>query len=475
MANPNISNYVRQEIQKGTSREKIRKELIEAGWSAQDVSDAVAPYPDQNFSDSSDSQTKAVKGAGPEFSSKSGSGALISEKNSALATFNIENISDTKDSSINPVKSAEGAPAAGKRGFRMANIGAFFLFIIIAGAIFFVIRQISGALNTGGINQLATSTSGETVIQKVRNQNQNLAGQAGAGSSTPILYPSGSAPGSIPQTAGQGTAGGPIPFTPNQTTTPAAAGTPVASPPLTTGQGSAPITGTPVGSEGGAPGEAAGATPGTPFTPPPQGAPTGQPSPVGTPFVPVSPPVSQNTSSPASQSSGNVSPPTITTAPSTVSGQNHTTTVPLPIPVFPSTQFVPTDALRLVLVQVLNITSVSADIAWTSNHLAFFKFEYGTSTSYGSFYPVNSIPVTFATIKIQNLSPLTQYHYRLKLADGSGSSVFSPDAAFITERAPTSTAPASNIPANSSTAQSIGDQLNAIKARLLFLLESIKG
>jgi hypothetical protein len=475
VADLNISNYIRQEVEKGTPLEKIRKELAEAGWNSKDVSEAMALYPDQRIFTSPDKSSEAGKDTESKASSRQEDARYSPEENSAITEFKIEKISDTKGSRKDRSEDQEnsGEKQGGKGGFRMMYVTAFLLLVVIGGSVFFVIHALSGVLNTGTSTQLTLPAPGQTAVQKLRNQNQQLSGQTGAGSTTATLYPSPSAPPGAPQAVGQGNVGNPISSNPIPAPTPLTVGTPIVSAPPPIGQGPTPLVGTPLGTENPAQGQPGSQVPGTPFITPSQSAPAGSPSsPVGTPFIPRTPTTSQTVASPTPLSSGSISPtiplssPSISAKPSPI----QTTTTPLPVPIFPPTQFIPPEALRIMSFNVFNVTPISANVAWTSNHLVFFKFDYGPGASYGFSYPINSIPAMSASFGIQNLAPGATYHYRLKLADGFGASILSPDATFTTKSTPTSTVPVLNTPGN----PSINDQLNVIKARLLFLLESLK-
>ncbi len=94
------------------------------------------------------------------------------------------------------------------------------------------------------------------------------------------------------------------------------------------------------------------------------------------------------------------------------------------------------------------------------------KFEYGTSTSYGSSVPCTSLagagrtPVSVAA-SLSGLTPLTTYHLRVVAANRSGQTSESSDATFTTASEPptASTAPASSLTPSSATLGGVVDPM----------------
>ena len=69
------------------------------------------------------------------------------------------------------------------------------------------------------------------------------------------------------------------------------------------------------------------------------------------------------------------------------------------------------------------ITSTGATITWTTNIAASSQVEYGTTTSYGSSTTLDSNAVTSHSVALSGLTATTLYHYRVKSADVSGTTV----------------------------------------------------
>ena len=78
------------------------------------------------------------------------------------------------------------------------------------------------------------------------------------------------------------------------------------------------------------------------------------------------------------------------------------------------------------------LTSASERITWTTDESADSQVEYGLTTSYGQSSTLNASLVTSHTVNLTGLTPSTLYHYRVRSADASGNTAFSPDQTFTT-------------------------------------------
>ncbi len=83
-------------------------------------------------------------------------------------------------------------------------------------------------------------------------------------------------------------------------------------------------------------------------------------------------------------------------------------------------------------VVVLDRTSSSARVTWTTDVPATTQVEYGQTSSYGFTTPVDSTLVTSHSAPISGLDPETTYHYRVISKDGAGNTTRSPDFVFST-------------------------------------------
>jgi len=101
-----------------------------------------------------------------------------------------------------------------------------------------------------------------------------------------------------------------------------------------------------------------------------------------------------------------------------------------------------------------SVTSNSAVISWATNESANSQVGYGTTSSYGTNWPVSPDPnmVSSHNIQIVGLSPGTTYHYQVKSADQAGNNASSSDFTFTTT-SPDTTAPTVSItnPTNGAT------------------------
>ncbi len=80
-----------------------------------------------------------------------------------------------------------------------------------------------------------------------------------------------------------------------------------------------------------------------------------------------------------------------------------------------------------------NVLSDSATVSWTTNEVSDTQVEYGTTTSYGSMTPLNSLFVTSHSASIGGLQPNTLYHYRVRSRDRAGNLAVSTDFTFTTQ------------------------------------------
>jgi hypothetical protein len=90
-------------------------------------------------------------------------------------------------------------------------------------------------------------------------------------------------------------------------------------------------------------------------------------------------------------------------------------------------------------VNVSAITYSSATITWTTNEAAISQVIYGLTTSYGSTAPDDIYfllhgPVTSLSVTLDDLSPSTMYHFKVKAKDASGNEALSDDYTFSTSQ-----------------------------------------
>lgn len=78
------------------------------------------------------------------------------------------------------------------------------------------------------------------------------------------------------------------------------------------------------------------------------------------------------------------------------------------------------------------VTGSGAVIEWTTNERADSQVEYGPTYAYGLFSPRNASLVVSRAVPLKDLSPGTQYHYRVRSADAAGNASVSGDDTFTT-------------------------------------------
>jgi hypothetical protein len=82
-------------------------------------------------------------------------------------------------------------------------------------------------------------------------------------------------------------------------------------------------------------------------------------------------------------------------------------------------------------ITVTDITENSAKINWTTDQLTVGSVQYGKTTAYGA-VASDSVEETTYSITLANLSPATNYHFRVTAASDNGTSVVSNDGTFKT-------------------------------------------
>jgi len=92
----------------------------------------------------------------------------------------------------------------------------------------------------------------------------------------------------------------------------------------------------------------------------------------------------------------------------------------------------PAPGPRISDVAVLDRTSSSARVVWTTNLASTTQVEYGPTSSYGWSTTLDSALVTAHSAPISGLDPETTYHYRVVSRDSAGNTVRSPDFVFTT-------------------------------------------
>lgn len=91
-------------------------------------------------------------------------------------------------------------------------------------------------------------------------------------------------------------------------------------------------------------------------------------------------------------------------------------------------------------VSVIDISTSTAKIVWTTDESSTSRVDYGLDNSYGN----NEISLVYATshsIDLSNLSPSTTYYYKVESVDSSSNVATSSDLNFTTEDLPDITAP----------------------------------
>jgi hypothetical protein len=116
----------------------------------------------------------------------------------------------------------------------------------------------------------------------------------------------------------------------------------------------------------------------------------------------------------------------------TISQSPLVTPTPLPTPSItptPTTAIVPiptpiisADTISPVIsnASALSITATSTNIAWTTNEASDTQIEYGVSSAYGIYLPVNTAMVTSHMAKLINLTSNTIYYVKIKSKDYAG-------------------------------------------------------
>jgi hypothetical protein len=92
-------------------------------------------------------------------------------------------------------------------------------------------------------------------------------------------------------------------------------------------------------------------------------------------------------------------------------------------------------------INVSNITSSGAGIAWTTNEPSDTQVQYGTTTAYGSSTALNSALATSHRQSLSGLQASTLYHYRVLSRDAAGNLATSGDSTFTTSAASDTTPP----------------------------------
>ena len=99
---------------------------------------------------------------------------------------------------------------------------------------------------------------------------------------------------------------------------------------------------------------------------------------------------------------------------------------------FTDTIVLDTTAPTITATTATNITTNSAQVAWTTNEAATSRVEYGTTTSYGSSSPLDSTLVTSHAVTLSGLLANTTYNYRVRSIDAAGNERIGPNATFKT-------------------------------------------
>jgi hypothetical protein len=92
-----------------------------------------------------------------------------------------------------------------------------------------------------------------------------------------------------------------------------------------------------------------------------------------------------------------------------------------------------TDPPIISQVETMGITDSTALIQWITDELSDSQVEYGFTATYGSMTPLDGSMVTQHSLALFGLLPETEYHYRVRSADGSANVAYSGDQTLQTE------------------------------------------
>jgi len=89
----------------------------------------------------------------------------------------------------------------------------------------------------------------------------------------------------------------------------------------------------------------------------------------------------------------------------------------------------------------VKVNSYSAVITWITDKPSTSQVEYGIDNTYGNTSPPDNELVTFHKVALNNLSPSTKYHYRVRSKDAFGNEAISGDFVFVTLKEPPADSP----------------------------------
>jgi len=82
------------------------------------------------------------------------------------------------------------------------------------------------------------------------------------------------------------------------------------------------------------------------------------------------------------------------------------------------------------------ITTTSATISFTTNEVGNARIEYGTTAGYGDSTPLDTNLALTHSVTLSNLTPNSEYHYRIISSDEIGNETITSDETFMTEVVP---------------------------------------
>ncbi len=99
-----------------------------------------------------------------------------------------------------------------------------------------------------------------------------------------------------------------------------------------------------------------------------------------------------------------------------------------------SLQASPPDTTPPVLSNIAsgNLSATTATISWTTDEASDSQVEYGLTDSYGLVSTLDSVRTSAHAVTLTNLTPATQYHYRVQSRDAAGNLAVSADFTFTT-------------------------------------------
>ena len=104
------------------------------------------------------------------------------------------------------------------------------------------------------------------------------------------------------------------------------------------------------------------------------------------------------------------------------------------------------DTPPVILTQnVASVTETSVTILWTTDEIANSQVQYGLTMDYGSHTTIDASFGLAHTVMIEDLTPGTEYHYRIKTTNTAGQTTYSGDDTFTTDSLTVTAEPSSSV------------------------------